>query len=101
MIFLNQLRLLKILSTALLLLVWSNSCLLYGQVSPRETILINSGWKYAQGDVHAARYNNFNDTAWENIGLPHSFQHSLFYVKRFLCRIRMVPETPQSHAGRS
>lgn len=43
MIFLNQLRLLKILSTALLLLVWSNSCLLYGQVSPRETILINSG----------------------------------------------------------
>ena len=83
MIFLNQLRLLKILSTALLLLVWSNSCLLYGQVSPRETILINSGWKYAQGDVHAARYNNFNDTAWENIGLPHSFSIPYFMSKDF------------------
>lgn len=30
---------------------------------------------------------DFDDISWENVGLPHSFQYSLFYVEGLLCRL--------------
>ena len=62
---------------------WICICSLYGNSSPREISLINSSWKYAQGDFINAENPDYNDTSWENVGLPHSFSIPYFMSKDF------------------
>ncbi|MEG1866338.1 MAG: glycoside hydrolase family 2 TIM barrel-domain containing protein [Bacteroides sp.] len=49
----------------------------------RETINFNREWKYARGDFQQAEAATFNDKAWENVGLPHSFSIPYFMSKDF------------------
>lgn len=39
----------------------------------REQILWNKGWKFRHGDFPAAAAPAFDDSAWADICLPHSF----------------------------
>ena len=59
---------------------------------PRDIINLNNGWKYSQGDYTGAELVGYDDGNWENIGSPF-LQHSLLYGERFLCGLRLVPET--------
>ena len=55
--------------------------------SPREVTNINNCWKYAQGDYTGAEQVGYDD------GNSPFLQHSLLYGERFLCGLRLVPET--------
>lgn len=52
-------------------------------VSPRQTVNFNRGWKYSQGDFESASRISFDDSAWEKVGLPHSFSTPYFMSKDF------------------
>ena len=58
---------------------------IYAQKSDfsRKTIHFNREWKYVQGDFSGAEAIEFDDHAWENIGLPHSFSIPYFMSKDF------------------
>lgn len=49
----------------------------------RETIVLNRLWKYKRGDIANAAHPQFNDKAWEPVGLPHSFSIPYFLSKDF------------------
>lgn len=51
--------------------------------SPRETINLNREWKYQRGDYKGAASVNYDDSNWENVGLPHSFSIPYFMSKDF------------------
>lgn len=65
------------------LLIWICTYDLYAQDLPREEFLINSSWKYSKGDHERAEQEDFDDTSWENVGLPHSFSIPYFMSKDF------------------
>ena len=46
----------------------------------REQILWNKGWKFRHGDFPAAAAPAFDDSAWADICLPHSFGIPYFNV---------------------
>lgn len=66
-----------------LLIVWIFPITLYGGSQSREVINLNSVWKYMQGDHKGAEQLAYNDSTWENIGLPHSFSIPYFMSKDF------------------
>jgi beta-galactosidase len=41
--------------------------------SPRATYNFNPGWKFLRSDVPGAEAVNFDDTAWSDVGLPHTW----------------------------
>ena len=53
----------------------------------REVVNLNREWTYQRGDHPGAERTDFDDLAWEHIGLP---QHTLFHVEGFLYRLRLV-----------
>lgn len=71
----------------LIILLWM--CILHTSlfakenVSPRETINFNCDWKYLRGDCQGAEQAGYNDSKWEQIGLPHSFSIPYFMSKDF------------------
>ena len=50
---------------------------------PREITSLNFGWKYMRGDYNGAENPGFNDSSWEEIGIPHSFSIPYFMSKDF------------------
>lgn len=57
--------------------------LLAGLATYGETRLFNRDWKFVLGDVADAAATDFNDGAWESVGLPHSFSIPYFESKQF------------------
>ena len=57
--------------------------LLLQSVCAREISNINAGWLYQEGDVAGAQYENYDDSDWEYVGLPHSFSMPYFMAKDF------------------
>lgn len=51
--------------------------------APRETVLLNRAWKYRQGDIPGAERIGFDVSAWEDVGIPHSFSLPYFLSKEF------------------
>lgn len=51
--------------------------------SPREVINLNREWRYMRGDCRGAEQTTYDDSAWEQIGLPHSFSIPYFMSKDF------------------
>ena len=49
----------------------------------REQILWNKGWKFRHGDFPAAAAPAFDDSAWADICLPHSFGIPYFMEGQF------------------
>lgn len=66
----------------LILIALGISCMASAS-SPRQTINFNRGWKYSQGDFEHADKQSFDDSAWEKVGLPHSFSMPYFMSKDF------------------
>lgn len=52
-------------------------------VHGRETCNLNAEWRYQRGDYDSARQVSFDDSAWEHVGLPHSFSIPYFMSKDF------------------
>ena len=49
----------------------------------REVVNLNREWKYQRGDHPGAERTDYDDSAWEHIGLPHSFSIPYFLWKDF------------------
>lgn len=49
----------------------------------REVQTINRGWRFMLGNKAGAEATEFDDSAWEQIGLPHSFSIPYFRSKDF------------------
>jgi beta-galactosidase len=49
----------------------------------RLQLNLNRDWKFALGDHAGAQASSFDDSAWENVGLPHSFSTPYFQGKDF------------------
>ena len=56
-----------------LLSIWGVCLSIQANDLPREVVNLNREWLYSR-----------DNTAWQNIGLPHSFSIPLLYVERFL-----------------
>lgn len=39
----------------------------------RQTINFNREWKFVRDDIYGAEDENYNDSSWYNVGLPHDF----------------------------
>lgn len=63
-------------------LCFQTACTILSE-TPRETTNINNTWKYAQGDYTGAEQVDYDDSCWENIGIPHSFSIPYFMAKDF------------------
>lgn len=68
-----------------LLLCWC--CVsLYGYAASggsREVVNLNREWTYLRGDHAGAERADYDDSAWERVGLPHSFSIPYFLSKDF------------------
>lgn len=51
--------------------------------SPRKSINLNREWRYVRGDYQNAEQAAYDDSAWERVGLPHSFSIPYFMSKDF------------------
>ena len=51
--------------------------------SVRNIEKINREWKYLRGDIDDASLSNYDDSGWEQIGLPHSFSIPYFLSPDF------------------
>ena len=49
----------------------------------REVVNLNREWTYQRGDHPGAERTDYDDSAWEHIGLPHSFSIPYFLWKDF------------------
>lgn len=56
---------------------------LLAENNPRSEINFNREWKYKRGDYPKAESKNYDDSKWENIGLPHSFSIPYFMSRDF------------------
>ncbi len=46
--------------------------------SPRQAININQSWKFLLGDYTGAEKPSYDDSAWNDVGVPHSFSLPYF-----------------------
>ncbi len=44
----------------------------------RVRMLIDAGWQFTQGDIAGAQATKFNDSSWQHVNLPHSFDTPYF-----------------------
>jgi beta-galactosidase len=49
----------------------------------RQTVLINSDWRFMPGDYPGAEAPKYDDRVWQRVGLPHSFGIPYFGASRF------------------
>ena len=49
----------------------------------RQNLNFNQSWAFQLGDVPGAQAADYSDSAWENIGLPHSFSLPYFAADKF------------------
>lgn len=71
--------------------IWIGWCWLCGVVwgvqamntDGREVVNLNREWTYQRGDHPGAERTDYDDSAWEHIGLPHSFSIPYFLWKDF------------------
>ena len=65
------------------LCLWAMVPALYAGNTPREVLNLNPSWKYSRGDDAGAERTAYDDSAWERVGLPHSFSIPYFMSKDF------------------
>ena len=53
------------------------------KVSSRKSSNFNREWKYMRGDHQGAEQIIYDDSGWEQVGLPHSFSIPYFMSKDF------------------
>jgi beta-galactosidase len=60
--------------------------LLFSAESPRQQLNFNREWKFQLGDQPGAEATGYNDSKWDDIGLPHSFSIPYFESPKLLLR---------------
>ena len=63
--------------------LWAMVPALYAGNTSREVLNLNPSWKYSRGDDAGAARPAYDDSAWERVGLPHSFSIPYFMSKDF------------------
>ena len=53
----------------------------FAQAAERTQTNLNSGWRFAPGDIKGAEAAGFDDSAWAEVDLPHDFQISQPWVE--------------------
>ena len=53
--------------------LWSADAKFTPPASPRTTYNFNANWKFTKGDVPAAQDPSFDDSKWETVSTPHTF----------------------------
>ena len=61
----------KLLTTLLTATALSQA--LFGGESPRSTVALEDGWKFAKGDYPDAEKPSFDDSKWESVKVPHDW----------------------------
>lgn len=61
----------KLLTT--LLTATTFSAILFGGESPRSTVALEDGWKFAKGDFPDAEKSSFDDSKWDSVKVPHDW----------------------------
>lgn len=56
---------------------------LAGSAAARSKINFNANWRFTLGDPVGAEAPHFDDTAWQRVGLPHSFSIPYFQARSF------------------
>ena len=56
----------------------------------REVVNLNREWTYQRGDHPGAERTDYDDSAWEHIGLPHSFRLWLCQYRDAIRTCRLV-----------
>lgn len=49
----------------------------------REIQSLNDRWRFMKGDFPAAESTTFDDSKWENINLPHTWNTDAYIVKDY------------------
>lgn len=49
----------------------------------REIQSLNDRWRFMKGDFPATETNAFDDSKWENINLPHTWNTDAYIVKDY------------------
>jgi beta-galactosidase len=44
-----------------------------GEGAPRSDLLLDQGWRFARADAAGAEAPAFDDSAWENVSVPHTY----------------------------
>jgi len=71
---------------------------------PRLVQNFNQSWKFKRADVSGAEVTAFDDTSWDDVGLPHSFNLPYFMASKFYVGFgwyRKHFTVPASWAGKS
>lgn len=71
---------------------------------PRLVQNFNQSWKFKRADVSGAEVTTFDDTSWDDVGLPHSFSLPYFMASKFYVGYgwyRKHFTVPASWAGKS
>ena len=67
----------RLLSIASILLatipLWSADAKFTSPASPRTTYNFNANWKFTKGDIPGAQDPSFDDSKWETVSTPHTF----------------------------
>ncbi len=58
------------LALFLFLMLFFTACV-SAKAAPRESVDLLADWKFQRGDNNAASETNFNDSAWQQISIPH------------------------------
>lgn len=88
-IFFHSKRLMKLMKFtnymkyALLLSLLFDMMLMPLQAASRQTENLNRDWKYQCGDYLCAEQPNYDDSNWQQVGIPHSFSIPYFMSKDF------------------
>ncbi|MDR1683279.1 MAG: DUF4982 domain-containing protein [Candidatus Symbiothrix sp.] len=58
--------------TFLLVIVWLSASVCFAE-KPRKTIALENDWRFQIGEVKDGEKNNFDDSAWEIVSVPHDW----------------------------
>jgi beta-galactosidase len=65
----------RLLVVSLVGLFLLQGCASFGLSEPRQTINLNSDWRFQRADEPVARLIDFDDSSWESISLPHTWNN--------------------------
>lgn len=93
----------KLIRQILLLMLFAVFLTTVNAQTIRKNININREWKFKLGDFSGAEATIFDDSAWDNIGIPHSFSMPYYQSSKFYKGYgwyRKTIEIPQHWIGK-
>lgn len=69
--------------TKKIVLAFLTALMLVLPAAARSTTNFNADWRFTLGDPSNAAHPDFDDAAWQSVGLPHSFSMPYFQARNF------------------